>query len=173
MLTDNRAEFFLNSNSNIVQYETIQIHHPNFSQQYWIVRNNTAGLTARLEPDYPGYSTLITFTYYPLRISLNETRDNLDYGLTVEMGDLGEILPLEVENISQADGFATKPTFQYRTFRSDDLEQPLFGPIFLEIENFTFDKLGVTFDVVAPKFNRRGTGLLYRIIDIPMLRGAF
>ena len=177
MTIDERISYFLNSKSNVIQYETIQIKHPNFvgtlNNSYWIVRNNSEGLTAILEPDAPGNGATVTFDYYPLQISLGETRDNLDFNLEIVLGDLGEVLPTELANVLAADDMHTKPIFRYRTFRSDDLTQPLYGPVELEIRTFNFDKRGVTFKAEARKFNRRGTGLLYRIVDIPMLAGGF
>lgn len=167
MSEESYVEFFLNSRSTIIQYETIQITHPNFSRFYYIVRNKSDNLLAYLEG-----GQYVTFTYYPLKISQKETVDNLDYGLTIEMGDLGEVLPTELDAIAASDGFATKPTFKYRTYRSDDLTAPMVGPINLQVQAFAFDKHGAKFDVIAPRFNINSTGLIYKIDDFPMLRGA-
>jgi len=167
LAVDPYVEFFLNSKSTIVQFETIEISHPNFSQTYRIVRNKTDHLTAFLETGIE-----VTFLYYPLKISQRETVDDLDYGITIELGDLGEILPTEIDRIAAAGGFHTKPICKYRTYRSDDLSGPMVGPITLEIQSISFDKFGAKFDVTAPRFNVSGTGLVYKLDDFPMLRGA-
>jgi hypothetical protein len=40
-MSDKYYEYFLNSKSNVVYYDLIEISHPNFSQTYRKVRNNT------------------------------------------------------------------------------------------------------------------------------------
>lgn len=160
------TEFFLNRTSNIIQYETLEISHPNFSQVYYIVRNNTKGLTAKNEDN----DTLV-FDYYPLRIESGGVKNDLDQRLTVNLGDLGEILPNELDAVKEADGFSTKPDVIYRTYRSDDLENVLFGPVTLEITNIPFKREGCSFEAHAPYVNVNKTGELYTIDRFPMLRG--
>lgn len=92
------TEFFLNSKSSVAQFETLEISHPYFSQTYWVVRNKTTGLTATLED-----ARVITFDYYPLRIQFLGTRDTLDWGIKVNLGDLGEVIPQEIDNVLSAE----------------------------------------------------------------------
>jgi len=94
------SEFFLNSKASIVQLELIQIKHPNFSKDYNIVRNASNGVTVLLETE-----ELLNFEYYPARISNNGNREDLDFGLKIELGDLGEIIPDELDNVSNANSF--------------------------------------------------------------------
>ena len=159
------SEFFLNSGSEIIQYETFEVSHPNFSKIYRVVRNNAESLTATLEN-----ATTVTFEYYPVRITPSETSDNLDYSIEVEFGDVGEVLPIELERVAIANGFSTKPVFKYRVFRSDDLTQPLFGPLVLEIQSFAMDKTGCIFEAKAPNASLNATGLRYSIDKFPSLR---
>lgn len=161
------TEFFLNSISSIVQLELIEISHPNFSQTYYIVRNAVEGVTVTLED---GVTTQF-FQYYPLRITNIESRDNLDSGLKIQLGDLGELLPSEFDLVRSNNGFGTKPTLKYRVYRSDDLSSPMFGPITLEIINFIFNKEGASFEATAPSVNINKTGERYRITNFPMLKG--
>lgn len=160
------AEYFLNSRSSVIEYETVQISHPNFTQTYRIVRNAVAGLTAITEE-----SVSRTFQYYPLKISASGARDNLDCSLTFQLGDLGEVLPLEMDAIDAASGWDTKPTVIYRTFRSDDLTAPLYGPITLEVVDFSFKREGCQFEARAPWLNLVRTGEIYDLDRFPMLRG--
>lgn len=90
----NYAEFFLNSESSIVELETIQITHPNFSKMYRIVRNAVAGLTATLEDATTG-----VFDYYPLKITPSGAYGDLDQTLQVSFGDLGELIPQELDRL--------------------------------------------------------------------------
>ena len=160
------SEFFLSSRSSVVQLETIEVSHSSFSNVYRVVRNAVNGVTVTLED-----KTRAEFKYYPLRITGIGLRDNLDYGLKVDLGDLGEVLPLEVDRISAAGRYDEKPKVVYRTYRSDDLSAPLYGPLILEIRSFNFNRDGASFEANAPSLNLNATGELYKIDRFPMLRG--
>lgn len=162
----NYSQFFLNSASSVVQLETIEISHPSFTQIYRIVRNAIQGLTATLED-----TTSATFKYYPLRLTPTKSSDDLDQAIKVELGDLGDVIPRELDQVSLAGTFQTKPSFKYRTYRSDDLSAPLFGPLALSITNLAFTKQGSSFDAEAPKVNLNSTGEIYTINRFPMLKG--
>ena len=164
-MADPYVEFFLNSKSSIVQFETIEISHTNFSQIFRIVRNNADGLTANLETGEE-----VVFDYYPMQITENETKDDLDYTLSIDFGDLGEVLPTELDLVASSDGFFTKPELLYRTFRSDDLTAPMFGPIDLDIMSFAFNETSVTIEAAAPRINLHKTGEKYTIDRFPGLR---
>lgn len=160
------AEFFLNSRASVVQLETLEISHPDFTKIYRVVRNAVQGLTARLENN-----SLVTFDYYPLEIENAGVRDNLDQSITINLGDLGEVLPKELDEISSNDGFDIKPIVTYRIYRSDNLTRPLFGPVLLEVPSFTFNREGSSFQAQAPSLNINKTGERYKLDRFPMLRG--
>ncbi len=160
------AEFFLKSKSSVVQLETLEISHPNFTKVYRVVRNAVQGVSVKLEN---GLSA--TFDYYPLSIENAGVRDDLDQAITINLGDLGEVLPKELDEISSNNGFGTKPTVVYRTYRSDDLTRPLFGPVLLEVTSFAFNREGSTFEAKAPSLNVNKTGERYKLDRFPMLRG--
>lgn len=162
------VNFFLNGYSSVVQFECIELIHPNFTKTYRIVRNNTNGVTVKHENDvaYP-------YEYYPLKITPSSSRDDLDFSLKLEFGDLGEILPNELDAIRSSDGFDIKPVFKYRTYRSDNLDTVMFGPMVLEISEFSFDKDGAAFQAKAPSLNISNTGEIYSIDRFPSLREFF
>lgn len=161
------AQFFLNSRSNIVQLETVEISHPAFSKIYRIVRNASKGITATLE----GGGTAV-FDYYPMKIVPQHARDDLDQTISISFGDLGEILPGEMDRVmTYPGGMEIKPTVKYRVYRSDDLGRPLYGPLNLEVSAFTFDRQGVTFEAKAPSVNLTKTGEIYSINRFPGLAG--
>ncbi|MBU0801716.1 MAG: DUF1833 domain-containing protein [Alphaproteobacteria bacterium] len=162
----NYAEFFLKSKSSVVQLETLEISHPDFTKVYRIVRNAVQGVTVALEN-----SSLATFDYYPLKIENAGIRNDLDQSITINLGDLGEVLPKELDEVSSNNGFSTKPTVVYRTYRSDDLSRPLFGPVVLEVTTFAFNREGSSFEAKAPSLNITKTGEVYKIDRFPMLRG--
>ncbi len=161
----NYTEFYLNSDSNIVQLETIELSHSDFTQTYRVVRNATNGITATTEG-----GASVAFTYYPLAIDAGETRENLDQSFKITLGDLGEILPAELDAVATADGFDEKPVLIYRTYRSDVLTAPLYV-VTLEVESFTFNEQGAVFEAKAPSLNINKTGETYTFARFPMLRG--
>ena len=160
------AAFFLDSRSSVVQLELLEISHPEFSKTYRVVRNATNGITVTLED-----GTQQTFDYYPLKISGKSLRENLDFGLEISLGDVGEILNKEMDNLEQTSSYDQKLKIVYRTYRSDDLSEPLFGPAELEVSSFNFTREGATFEAHAPHLNNNVTGEMYRIDRFPMLRG--
>lgn len=163
---DSYVSYFLSSNSDVIQYETLEIAHPNFTQVFYVVRNNTRGITATLEN-----GTSINFVYYPLKITPQGDRNNLDQVIQIEVGDLGEVLPIQLDAVMAADGMATKPTVKYRTYRSDRLNQVMYGPLLLNISSLAFNRSGVVFEARAPSLNVGATGELYTLDRFPMLRG--
>lgn len=160
-------DFFLNSNSDVIQYETLEISHPNFSKVYRLNRNGPNQLTVTLET-----AAVVTFDRYPLIISNSGSFDNLDNSLKIELGDLGEIVPLELDLVKINNGFLTKPTLTYRVYRSDDLSSPLYGPIVFEITAFNQTASGSNFEAKPPALNITKTGAIYSIDNFPGL-GAF
>lgn len=161
------TSYFLNSASNIVELECLVISHSNFSQTYYIVRNNRLGCTVTHED-----STVHTYTYAPLSIKRKASLNNLDAGLTVNLGDLGTILPLEIARIKAAGNFIEKPTVQFRLYRSDVLTSPMFGPNNLEVTTLAQKREGAAFDADAPSLNINQTGELYDVVRFDMLRGG-
>lgn len=112
-----------------------------------------------------------SFDYYPMRIENNGSRDDLDQSFTFSWGDLGEVLPMELDRVAVSGGFGYKPQVVYHTYRSDDLTAPLFGPLVLEVESFAFNRDGSTFTAKAPSLNINKTGEIYTLERFPMLRG--
>ena len=160
------AEFFLKSKSSVVQLETLEISHPDFTKVYRIVRNAVQGVSVSLEN-----GSIQSFDYYPLKIENAGIRNDLDQSITINLGDLGEVLPKELDEVSSNNGFSVKPTVVYRTYRSDDLSRPLFGPVLLEVTTFAFNREGSSFEAKAPSLNITKTGEIYKIDRFPMLRG--
>ncbi len=156
------TEYFLNRRADVGRYECLSISHPSFSKTYHIVRNARLGITAEG----------VDYEYYPLEITSIGARPNLDSGFKINLGDLGEIVPLELDLVADDDDFITKPSVIWRMYRSDDLTQPLQGPITLEIKDFAFKREGCSFEAKAPSLNNNRTGELYSLARFPMLRGV-
>ncbi|RTL04407.1 DUF1833 domain-containing protein [Candidatus Dependentiae bacterium] len=162
----NYYDYFLNSNSSVIHIELLEISHSAFTQTYRIVRNMTSGVTVTTEEAEDHF-----FQYYPLKVTPLSSNDDLDQAIKITLGDLGEILPKELDNIFNDLNFTEKPTVKYRVYRSDDLTQPLVGPLLLEVQTFNFNKEGSVFEAKAPSLNVNTTGELYNLTRFPMLRG--
>jgi hypothetical protein len=160
------AEFFLKAPSSVVELELVEISHPNFTEVYRVVRNAVKGITVTLENGDSAF-----FKYYPLRIENAGVNDNLDQSISIHLGDLGEVLPKEMDEVTISNGFQVKPTVIYRVYRSDDLSQVLYGPVFFEVTTFSFNREGSSFEAKAPSLNINKTGELYKVDRFPMLRG--
>lgn len=161
------SEYFLNSRSNVVQLELVELTHPDFTQAYRIVRNARDGITVDLSPG----ELAVPFIYYPARVEQMGARDDLDSAIRMDLGDVGDVVPGEIDAVAEAGGFMTKPAVRYWTFRSDQLTTPLFGPIVLEVPSISFNDEGASFEARAPSLNSTKTGERLTLDRIPMQRG--
>ncbi|HEX4302827.1 MAG TPA: hypothetical protein VHZ78_08535 [Rhizomicrobium sp.] len=159
------TELFLNTRSRVKKFECFKISHPNFTKAYYIVRNKPGGLTAVVE----GVPT--QFDYYPLQKTEQPTKADLDFAIQIDLGDLGEVVSMELDAVEAADGFMIKPSLTYWMFRSDDLMTPRLGPITLEIPEFPMTREGTSFIAQAPALNASRTGEIYTAARFPMLAG--
>jgi hypothetical protein len=160
------SEFFLSSASSVVQLETFELSHSSFTETYRFVRNAIGGVTVIDEN-----SVSKVFEYYPAKITPLGSSGTLDQSINISLGDLGEIIPLELDAVSAAGTWGEKPKVIYRTYRSDNLAVPLFGPIELEVSKFSFNKKGSSFDASARSFNNLSTGIIFDYTNFPGLRG--
>lgn len=164
------SQFYLSSAPSIVQLDTLEITHPNFTQIYRLVRNAPAGLDAFVE----GPSGPFHFDYYPMEITPIGSGSDLAQSLQVTLGDLGNVIQKEIQAITEANKMDIRPVAVFRTFRSDVLTSgPMFGPLTLEISKVTCSSEGNSFECHAPRVNNSRTGELYTIEQFPMLAGFF
>jgi hypothetical protein len=172
-MSDRYTDFFLNSRADAPELDLLEITHPAFTQAYRIVRNARDGLVVDLPADPPiGAMPATAFIYRPVRVRRLAQSDDLDSAISIDLGDLGEVLPIEVDAVAEAGAFLIKPKVRYWSYRGDDLSAPIFGPIHLEVGNFAHNAEGVSFDAKAPQLNANRTGQLYRLETFPMLRGT-
>ncbi|WP_447988339.1 DUF1833 family protein [Achromobacter spanius] len=164
---DRWVDFFFGAPLSTAELQTLQISQPDFSRTWYFQANFRDGFWAGLES-----GDKVFFDYVPFALKLLEDRGNLDFGMTVTLGDLGEILPDEIQRAREAGSLRTSPpSVIYRSFRSDDLEKPMFGPIVLQARPITRSSEGAQFDATAPQVNVSKTGRAYRSDEFPMLRG--
>jgi hypothetical protein len=166
------ADYFFASSRDVAGLEMVEITHPDFTRPYRIVRNTVDpldpdGVTVALSPDQPE----VRFEYWPARFSGRGARDDLDYQITIDLGDVGDVLPNEIDAVAAAGGFMTKPAVRYYVFRSDNLTSPILGPILLEAPSINSDGTVSSIDARAPTLNTTKTGERYTVERFPMLRG--
>lgn len=162
------TDYFLNSRSDAVQLELFELTHPAFTQAYRVVRNARDGVVVDLSPT----ELAVPFDYYPAQIRALGANDDLEAAMQIDFGDLGEVLPLELDAVEAAGAFLIKPVLRYWAFRSDDLSEPIYGPILLEVTNIASNDGGARLDARAPQLNANRTGELYRLDRFPMLTGV-
>jgi len=157
-ITEEYTDFFFGASRRVAEIRTLEISQPSFSQVWRLQSSYREGLWARLES-----SELVFFQYVPMVLRQLEDRGSLDFGMNVMLGDLGEILPDEIQRARSAGTLRTSPpTVVHRSYRSDNLNRPMFGPIVLRAQPITRSPEGAQFDATAPYGNISKTGMLYR-----------
>lgn len=170
------SEFFFGAKPSIVQLQCVEISHPNFTATYRFVRNALSGIKAMHEDDTGPH----IYQYLPMIIKTLGTTSSLDQSMEITLGDVGQIVPTEIRQIAEANGFQTKPELVYREYRSDEFTiedgepvyiAPMFGPFTLEINALAFNRQGCVFTARPPQLNRTRTGEIYDVGRFPMLAG--
>jgi hypothetical protein len=151
-------EFFLNADSCLIQFECVEIAHPSLSQTYRFVRNSGRN---GINVDHNDGSGVFNYSYLPMKITPKSRENNLDFGLTVTVGDVGETLAEEIRRIESDGTYSTPPTLTYRTYRSDNLTAPMYGAFVFNVYNINLDKKGASLDCATRKLNTLKTGEFY------------
>ena len=87
-------EYWLRGRHDDVRLECIEIKHPSFSRDYRFVRNHADGVRVRHEDKvYRDYEPL------PLTIKAAKSADDLQQSFTIGIGDVGEIMPYEIDRL--------------------------------------------------------------------------
>ncbi|OZI74590.1 DUF1833 family protein [Bordetella genomosp. 12] len=150
-------DFFLAGDSGVAEIHTLEISQPSFSQVWRLQCHYRKGLTTKLESGQE-----VDWIYLPMRLRPLEERGNLDFGLSVTLGDTGDILPDEIQRAREAGTLrASPPRVVYRIYRSDDLDHPMYGPITLEAREIGRTREGAQFNALAPELNVSKTGEQY------------
>ncbi|WP_454674836.1 DUF1833 family protein [Achromobacter pestifer] len=161
------VDYFFGAPARTAELQTVIISQPDFSQVWRLQAHYREGFWARLET-----GEQVFFQYVPMQLKPLADRGTLDFGMSVTLGDLGEILPNEIQRARAAGTLRTSPPkVEYRSYRSDNLERPMFGPLTLQAPTITRTGTGAQFDATAPRANISKTGMLYRPDLYPMLRG--
>lgn len=163
------AEYFFSASRSVSRIEGLAISHPSFSMDRFIVRNPNPWMQRQVLGH--GDGTVQEYEYLPLRLKPKDSRGDLDFGMRVDLGDLGEIIPDELQRVIDAGTSHIRPTVIYRAWRSDKLNAPMIGPIVMQADEITRTRDGASFDAIAPYLNLTRTGEAYTLERFPMLRG--
>lgn len=151
-------DYFFGAPRGAARLQTVVISQPDFSKVWSLQSNCREGFWARLETGEQMF-----FQYVPMLLKPLEDRGSLDFGMSITVGDLGEILPDEIQRARAAGTLRTSPpTVVYRSYRSDNLDRPMLGPITLRAQPITRSREGAQFDATAPQVNISKSGMLYR-----------
>jgi len=158
------SEFFLNTQSNIVAYELLEISHPDFSRTYRMIRNDTISLTVTID------ALPVVFRHYPMSILQLGADDNLDYGIAVEVIDVGNVFAYEFTRVNKT-SLSEPVSVKYYVFRSDDLVNPIVGPYDLLATSVVIQPDSVSFKAKSIAANISSTGSRYSLRDFPVMKG--
>jgi hypothetical protein len=160
------SDFVLAGPRGAAYLDTVVLSHPSWSQEYRVVRNAVSGITATLET-----AAVVEFSYYPLVVKPPGARQGLQLELAVELGDLGEVLPAELDRMRAAGTMYVRPALVYRAFRSDDLAGgPIVGPWSFEVYQISASLSGSTLSARTRASSPARTGRLYQSRLFPTLR---
>lgn len=165
-------DYYFNTTSDVAYIETFVFSHPDFTQTWRIVRNMVEGVVINSEQ----------YEYYPVSISYGALRDDLDFSISINFGDLGTVIPdeiyaLRLAGFNQFDpeldvGMAVKPKVTYNAYRSDTMA-PLLGTTGLQLEVTAIQSSAegsvITASAASANINKAGTR--YNFDQFPMLRG--
>ena len=152
------SDYFLTSSADVIFVETLVISHPEFTKSYYIVRNLIDGVTLAGK----------NYVYVPVRLSGPNYSDDMDMSIQVDLGDVGDIVSKELQNVSD---FTIEPSVIYKCYRSDDYSSPIYGPLTLTITDISFTRQGCSFQAHVPFLNRTAIGETFNTYRFPMLKG--
>lgn len=166
MATIKEMEYWLRGRHDDVRLECIEIKHPSFSRDYRFVRNHADGVRVRHEDKvYRDYEPL------PLTIRAGQSADNLQQSFTIGIGDVGQIMPFEIDRLRRGQHSTTRPTLNYRVYLTSDLTEPMTSVRGLEITDNQPQKRGAVFKCQAKQLNKTSTGIIFTDDLFKSLRG--
>lgn len=165
MTTDSEINYWLKGSSKQIRIECVEITHPSFSKHYRFTRNAMNGVRAKDEQ-----GVWRDYEYLPLSITASRAASDLEQGFTIAIGDVGEIMSLEIDRLRNGQYPHIRPTVNYRAYLSDDLTKPSFNVLGLEVTDNQPNKRGSVFVCKARELNKTSTGIVYTLKDYPELK---
>jgi len=158
------AQFFLNGAAEEVAVESLSLSHTSWSKEYHLVRNMPSGGTLTLED-----STSQVFEHYPFELKGDLVTGELDQPIKILLGDLGEIIPVEIDAMIAAGTTDVLPKAVLRLYSSANLAAPL-EVVVRYVTGVSRNAQGATLEANAPSMNKNRTGELYTLDRFPTLK---
>lgn len=153
--------FILNEPESWVEYRTLEIYHPAFSQVYRYV-NGYADKDFTLEsgaPRNPG--ALVTFTAAGFQVTEPVEREDNDQVLDVTFSNVDATVHNILDQISGADYF-DQIEVVYRKYYSGDTSEPAVSPLYLNASAVTFtSSRAAAFTAEDTDLGTKRVGILY------------
>lgn len=166
MATNKEIEHWLRGRHDDIRVECIEIIHPSFSRHYRFVRNAVDGIRVK---DERGYWK--DYDYLPISIKPGQSANNLEQSFTMGIGDVGEVMPFELDRLRRGSYAHVKPTVNYRTYLTSDLSEAMMSVRGLEITDNQPQKQGAVFKCKARELNKTSTGICFTYDRFETLRG--
>ena len=166
MASIKEMEYWLRGRHDDVRLECIEIKHPSFSRDYRFVRNHADGVRIKHEDGvYRDYEPL------PMTINAAKSASDLQQSFTIGIGDVGEVMPREIDRLRRGSHQLVKPTLNYRTYLTSDSTTPMNSVRGLEITDNKPQKQGAVFACQARQLNKNSTGIIFTDDLVPTLKG--
>lgn len=168
MATEKEMNFWLMGRHDDVRLECIEIKHPSFSRDYRFVRNHADGVRVRHEDGvYRDYD------YLPLTVKAARAASDLQQSLTIGIGDVGEVMPMEIDRLRRGTHRTVRPTVNYRVYLSSDVANPMSSVRGLEVTDNQPQKQGAVFVCKARELNKTDTSVIFTPNLFRSLAGFF
>lgn len=165
MASDKEIEHWLRGTHDDVRVECIDIIHPSFTKHYRFARNATKGVRIKTEDGY-----WRDYKYLPMSIKPGTSADDLQQSFTIGIGDVGEIMPRELDRLRKGSYPQVRPTVNYRVYLTSDLSEPSLSVRGLEVTDNQQKKEGAVFACKARELNKNSTGITFNYSDFAALR---
>jgi hypothetical protein len=151
------------------EFRTIEIHHPDLDMVYRFVQDNV-DLIATLESTAPrDAGATVTFSAAAIEIVEPAESTDSEQNLQVNIGTLDDKMHQIMDQIT-GKGFLTQVDLVYRKYYSIDLSEPIVNPLYLFINQPSFDGLtAASFDATDTDLSLKRAGTIYTLEDFPGL----
>lgn len=164
-LTPEQERYHLIGNPNDVLFECIELSHPAITTHRF-VRNHDKGLTVTHEN-----GVVADYQYAPIKVDRGQSNEKLSQTITVTIGDLGMIIPTEVDKILDSEFELEHPTLTYRSFLSSNLNEPYETSRGLKVTENTPQKFGAVLKAKTRSLNDRKSFRKFSLDKWRALRG--
>lgn len=165
-LTPEQERYHLIGNAHDVMLECIEISHPSFSQVYRYVRNHTKGVTVVHEDGVSAH-----YEYASLKLQRGKSNEKLSQTITVTVGDVGLIIPKEIDRLYNSPHELDRPILTYRSYLLSNLNEPFETARGLKIIENTPQAQGAVFTATQRTLNDKPSGRVFTLDKWKALRG--